>query len=65
MGWSSITARTARVPSTPLFLASVWITSRKVNMPTSSPCSMTASEPMSNSAIVAADWISVSSGWQV
>jgi hypothetical protein len=34
-------------PSVPPFRTIAWITSRKVSMPTSSPWSMTTSEPMS------------------
>src|SRR5678810_903210 len=46
-GASSMTPRTMVVPSAPPLLTTAWITSRKVSMPTSSPPSMTTSEPMS------------------
>ena len=42
-----MTLCTRVVPSVPPFLTIAWITSRKVSMPTSSPWSMTTSEPMS------------------
>ncbi|MNL71335.1 hypothetical protein D3C87_1964690 [compost metagenome] len=40
------------VPTLPLFLASVSMSSRKVSMPTRSPYSITTSEPISCSAMV-------------
>src|SRR6187397_1050858 len=46
-GASSMTPRTMVVPRAPPLLTTAWITSRKVSMPTSSPPSMTTSEPMS------------------
>ena len=46
-GASSMTLCTRVVPSAPPLLTTAWITSRKVSMPTSSPWSMTTSEPMS------------------
>src|SRR5574341_2011579 len=51
-GWSSITVRTTVAPTLPPLPTTAWITSRKVSMPTRSPCSITTSEPMSRSAIV-------------
>ncbi len=62
MGWSSITARTLPAPQLPLFLATVCSTSRKVSMPTNSPYSITASEPMSSSAMVCTAWLKGTSG---
>ena len=46
-GASSMTVLTIVVPTLPPFCTTAWITSRKVSMPTRSPCSMTTSEPMS------------------
>jgi len=65
MGWSSITVRTVFSPSAPPLRASVWMTSRKVSMPTSSPWSITASEPMSNCDMVSTARCRVSIGWVV
>ena len=64
-GASSMAARTDPVPIWPPLRTTVWITSRKVNMPTRSPRSMTTSEPMSFSAITAAACARRSSGLTV
>jgi hypothetical protein len=61
-GWSSIDERTCVEPSVPPFFTMDWMTSRKVSMPTSSPCSMTTSEPMSFSAMMSTARASGSSG---
>ena len=54
--------RTRRVPTLPPLRASTWLISRKVNMPTSSPYSITTSEPMSFSAMVCTASVRGSSG---
>ncbi|CKT91394.1 Uncharacterised protein [Mycobacterium tuberculosis] len=53
------------VPTWPPLLTMATITSRKVSIPTRSPCSMTTSEPMSFSAMVLAASASGSSGVMV
>src|SRR3990167_4518497 len=64
-GWSYMAVRTSSVPTPPPFLTMVWITSRKVSMPTRSPCSITTSEPMSFSAMASTARARGSSGWTV
>ena len=59
-GASSITERTWRLPRLPPLATMAAMTSRKVSMPTRSPCSMTTSEPMSMSAMVCT---AAASGW--
>src|SRR3990167_4923342 len=64
-GWSYMAVRTSSVPTPPPFLTMVWIPSRKVSMPTRSPCSITTSEPMSFSAMASTARARGSSGWTV
>jgi len=59
-GCVSIALRTTELPTLPPLAWMARITSRKVSMPTSSPWSITTSEPMSLSAITAT---ASASGW--